>query len=749
MPVLNQKKKRIGMEISIYKNITESKGGEITSVDEFINNVKFGLWKDHFDTINSIESKEERQKAKKNVPYVTISGLFNHRKASDIVRHSGFICLDFDDVEDIEEAFENLSSDHFTYACFRSISGRGLAAIVKIDPKKHLDAFLGLEAYFANKYQLYVDRSCKDVSRARFVSFDTGLFNNQDSQKFTSYIPKSEKIAKSKLPNIITGENDIDFIIEQINGSSVDITNSSYLVWMEIGFAISEEYGERGREYYHAVSYYSEKYDPQRCDKQYNRCIKHDGNGITFATFLHYVREAGLSILTDETKHIITSADIARNAGRGVSDIVHVLKEVDGLSEEITRPIVEKVLARAEISQNNKLSKIESLEIFINSNYRLKRNEITRAIESGSEELDSKFFNTVYIRARKEVDDKIKYEEIDRLIGSDFIESYNPIIEFFEKNAHEQPKGMIQKLCDSIDSPNEYKDLFIKKWLVGAISAAHGVHSPLMLALTGGQNTGKTQFFRRLMPDELKSYYAESKLDAGKDDEILMCQKWFICDDEFGGKSKNEAKRLKELTSKDFFTLREPYGRNNVRLKRFSVLCGTSNDEKILNDPTGNRRIIPVSVRSIDFDLYNSIDKKLLLIEAYHLYKNGFKWETSAADILALSEGTDQFEQVVIEKEMIMQFFKLPSLSSDTDPEGIVYLQASEIKSEIERKSLQRINIFKLTAELLRLGFVEESRKVFGNTLRVYQMIRLNEGSQGERGVGGDDNIKPIDLGMF
>src|SRR5690606_8591490 len=120
------------------------------------------------------------------------------------------------------------------------------------------------------------------------------------------------------------------------------------------------------------------------------------------------------------------------------------------------------------------------------------------------------------------------------------------------------------------------------------------------------QGTGKTEFFRRLLPPELRQYYAESKLDAGKDDAILMTQKLIIMDDEMGGKSKKESKHLKELTSKQVFTLREPYGRMNVDLQRLAVLCGTTNDLEILND-LHNRRQIPIEVYGIDHEAYNAI----------------------------------------------------------------------------------------------------------------------------------------------
>lgn len=46
-----------------------------------------------------------------------------------------------------------------------------------------------------------------------------------------------------------------------------------------------------------------------------------------------------------------------------------------------------------------------------------------------------------------------------------------------------------------------------------------------------------------------------------------------------------------------------------ARLERLAVLCGTSNDEEIINDPTGNRRIIPINILDIDHEKFEEINK--------------------------------------------------------------------------------------------------------------------------------------------
>jgi len=509
------------------------------------------------------------------------------------------------------------------------------------------------------------------------------------------------------------------------------LTESIYSRWLELGFAIAQEYGEGGRGYFHQISQQSPKYDAQKCDKQYSHCVKSDKSGITFATFLYHCKNAGISILSPETKHIVTVAQMAKKGGRGAHQAIKLLQEVDEIPEDKSKELVEKVFQRDEVSDKNKLSKIEALEIFLNANYNFKRNEITRFIECDGIEVDTAFLNSVYIRARKEVNDSIRFEEIDRIIASDFTPDYNPIKDFIESKAHIETNSAIKRLSESLitDTGNAlYIEKMLRKWIVGIVASVYGNHSPLLLALTGGQGTGKTEFFRRLLPAELKTYYAESKLDAGKDDEILMTQKIRILDDEFGGKSKLEAKRLKELTSKEFFTLREPYGRKNVRLKRLSVLAGTSNDDFILNDPTGNRRIIPIRIIRIDHDLFNSVDKTEVFIEAYNLLKSGYDWNLTKEEVQELNDHTNDFEQIRPERELLLRYFVKPN--DNFHSSELEFLQAMEIKSHLENISGQRLSAPKIGQELQSLGFERTARKVNGNSLRGYWVKKLDAESK-------------------
>jgi L-ascorbate metabolism protein UlaG (beta-lactamase superfamily) len=64
----------------------------------------------------------------------------------------------------------------------------------------------------------------------------------------------------------------------------------------------------------------------------------------------------------------------------------------------------------------------------------------------------------------------------------------------------------------------------LTKWLLGIIEPVY-INEPniLMLVLAGKKKgTGKSWFFRNLLPKPLKNYFAVSQLDQGKDDYILL-----------------------------------------------------------------------------------------------------------------------------------------------------------------------------------------------------------------------------------
>jgi len=92
---------------------------------------------------------------------------------------------------------------------------------------------------------------------------------------------------------VAVAENEIETYISAIEQSGIDITGN-YATWRDLGFALAEEYGETGRDYFHRISKNYVGYDSKECDEQFNKCLNAKGHGISIETFYHYVHQAGV-----------------------------------------------------------------------------------------------------------------------------------------------------------------------------------------------------------------------------------------------------------------------------------------------------------------------------------------------------------------------------------------------------------------------------------------------------------------------
>ncbi|HAZ03022.1 MAG TPA: DNA primase [Prolixibacteraceae bacterium] len=86
-------------------------------------------------------------------------------------------------------------------------------------------------------------------------------------------------------------------VLSRLESSQTDIT-ANYSDWRDIGFALTDEFGESGREYFHRISRFYHGYSQIDCDKQYDNCLKSTGHGITLKTFFHLVKKAGINLKT-------------------------------------------------------------------------------------------------------------------------------------------------------------------------------------------------------------------------------------------------------------------------------------------------------------------------------------------------------------------------------------------------------------------------------------------------------------------
>lgn len=170
------------MICTIFKNIdTRVNKPYYISVDAALKRISDGNSKKLVEEIRNTIDKEKRQSLKKYLPCICFSGKFpQSRKDAEIIKHSGFIVLDFDNVEDLRNKQTEIISNDFVYACWVSPSGNGLKVLVKIaDGKRHREHFEALRDIFPE-----VDKSGANPSRVCYESYDTDIYIYPDAVIF-------------------------------------------------------------------------------------------------------------------------------------------------------------------------------------------------------------------------------------------------------------------------------------------------------------------------------------------------------------------------------------------------------------------------------------------------------------------------------------------------------------------------------------------------------------------------------------
>ena len=705
------------MQISYYKNVNTKEDVDI-EINSFLEGVRTGRWQDIVLETRAAPTKEIRDLKKRTAPIVLVSGSFSERKDEALRAHSGFIAMDIDKIDNVEDTKKLLSNDPYTYAAFTSISGNGLCVIVRIDGTRHLDAFNGVAAYLYNNYQLIVDQSCKNVARPRFVSYDPFMVQNTKAQQFKKYLPKKKEV---KLHKVVVVKNDFDAMIAEMDRKQVNLCED-YSDWISICYALVSEFGEFGRDHFHTLSSHSSKYNSDDCDRQYTACLKNHseskGKKSTIASIYYHAKQNGIDAYSKDTKEIMRAATSQRAAGVAPDDIVKTLEKHAGFSPEQSAEIVQQIVSKDIKYKSDNVS--ADITVFVKT-FPLRKNTITRNVELNNKPIDDSDINSIFLDSKALFKESSK-DLVTSILFSNRIDTYNPLHEFFEEDLHlADDCPNIALLLSSIDSDTPNADKFITKWLISVVASAYGIHSPLVLIFSGEkQGTGKTHWFRYLLPKELRFLFAESKMDAGKDDEILMTKKLLILDDEYGGKSKKEEKRLKELTSKEFINVREPYGRVSTDLRRLAVFCGTSNETQILSDPTGNRRQIPIHINNINHEFYNQCDKAALWRELYAMFCAGVEYTILKEEIALLNQSTEAFKHSTPEEDLIHKKLEIGDRAFGE------WMSLTDIQQYliIETK-FNYLNTQRIGSILTALGYQQE-RKMRGNSkVRMYFVSKL------------------------
>ena len=708
------------IKFSSYKTVTDTNKIDI-DLQYYIDSVKNGKYQDMILQARSVKSDKQKYKALKDImPCITGSAIMNQgsKVKSNIQELNGLIVIDIDDEVDIE-TINKINADKYTFISHRSFGGDGVCIFVKINSNKFLESFFELGQYYWDNFNLTIDPSCKNENRLRYYSYDPYLFHNDKAKKFIS----KAKIDKPKAKeNFIFVKDDFTDVLDKI--ANIDLCQDDYSRYCQIGFAIGSHFGESGLNYFKAICQNGSKYDAKNIEKHYkNFCKK---GTITIATFYHFVKQEGIEIYSDKTKKTIKT--VAAQKAQGTPTIESVKKHIidvlklDNPDEDLIKQLIESNV-KYEVEDDE--TDVNQIKNFIADNFNPIRDSITNEIFINGILLDDIKLNTIYFATKNTLSINVNKSDVRDMINSEATPTYNALNEFFKIKEFES--GLIDKYVDCIQPQSDYNRWAFKKWIIGCVHnwispIQETKVSPLTLVLCGQQQgTGKTSFFRNLLPKELSKYMIEHKIDSKDKDSIYNLVKGLIVlDDEFGGLATKDVKDFKKIADANQIDIRLPYSAFYSKMKRKASLCGTSNDISVLKDVTGNRRILPLNVMSIDYDSMIKIDTDSLWREAFHLWRENFDWKIySSEDIDYLAKNTNSNIEVMPVEEIFFTRFSLEKTDYFTERRilnqgdilnslnlntsiNITKFDVRDIfvKNKIEYKSFKISGVFKKGVEL-------------------------------------------------
>ena len=283
-------------QISIYRNQKDAIGAVVT-LRQFLFSEKH---KAEIERLRSVEDTDERKRLKSALPMATISGLFSYRNGQNLISHSGLICIDIDGKDnpdmDIEQAKQQLAEFAEMAYIGLSVGGKGLFCVVPIAyPDKHGEHFLALQSDF-KELGIKIDDQCKDITRARIVSFDPNPYVNEQAEAYTFTKRKPQPKPPIKHYSHNDSEETIRKVYElcgRVQECGLDLS-ACYQNWFEIGASLAS-IGEDGREAFHSMSraLWGSTYDFADAEKKFDNLLR-TTRCYTIGTFFHICKCCGL-----------------------------------------------------------------------------------------------------------------------------------------------------------------------------------------------------------------------------------------------------------------------------------------------------------------------------------------------------------------------------------------------------------------------------------------------------------------------
>ena len=367
-------------------------------------------------------------------------------------------------------------------------------------------------------------------------------------------------------------------------------------------------------------------------------------------------------------------------------------------------------------SKSDNMSIYQEIEKYIQNYYIIRFNEIALTYEIAQKKnLEFDILNeSSLLISMVNNGVRVSYPSLKTYLKSDYVISYNPIKNYFERLPNWDGVDYIAQFASYVNTDDNVLFYYhLKKWCVRAVLSVFytdKINKHCIVLANGAQHAGKSTYLNYLTPEALKPYFSEN-IDIDKDSRIKLCKTFIINLEELDimGKDVNS---LKAFLSQTWVNERLPYADKSSNIPRICSFIGSTNRTEFLNDDTGSVRWIIFNViGKLNFKYSQEFNIDNIWTQAYHLafQDKSFKPDLTDDDVKVNEKRNEAYTIQTIERELIPTYYKPSNAIED-------FRTPTEIVEEL-RVLGHRLNNQRIGSALTRYGFERikhSKRQIYG-----------------------------------
>ncbi len=338
------------------------------------------------------------------------------------------------------------------------------------------------------------------------------------------------------------------------------------------------------------------------------------------------------------------------------------------------------------MSIQNKITNAEKvlmIEQFLTENYELRYNLLSKKTEvrarsneqgKGFESLTDKLKNSIVRQTKISLEEltSVRQDVLEYLESAD-LPQYDPIHDYLGALPRWDGQNRVAELFSRIPGTSSEQILWLSIWMRSAVAHWLGMDTlhgnECVPTLIGEQGCGKSTFCHRLLPEHLRQYFLDHlNLSNKNDKEMALTNNLLVNLDELDQIRPSQQSELKQTLSKVKVNGRPIYGREQQDRVRYASFVATTNNRHPLQDNTGSRRYLCISIpKGALIDNETPIHYEQLYAQLVQEVKvDGKRYWFTNEETRQIQQVNQQFQQDMDLSTMLQSCFRLPELGEQS-----------------------------------------------------------------------------------